>query len=82
MLEWAGGEDRNARGGKDSIRIPWEDVVAGEPDVVRGGVVCWRGRVYVWCLAVVRPLNQALGVDSWMDACVRFLTISQPHTPS
>lgn len=34
MLEWAGGEDRNARAGKDSVRIPWEDVVAGQPEVV------------------------------------------------
>lgn len=35
MLGWAGGEDRNAQDGKDSVRIPWEDVVAGEPEVVR-----------------------------------------------
>ncbi len=35
MLEWAGGEDRNARDGKDSVRISWEDVVAGQPEVVR-----------------------------------------------
>lgn len=34
MLEWAGGQDHNARDGKDSVRISWEDVVAGEPEVV------------------------------------------------
>jgi iron complex transport system substrate-binding protein len=45
MLEWAGGADRNAREGKDSVRIPWEDVVAGQPEVVR---TCGALRLLWW----------------------------------
>lgn len=33
-MEWAGGIDKNARDGKDSIRIPWEDIVSWSPEVI------------------------------------------------
>jgi iron complex transport system substrate-binding protein len=34
MLEWAGAEDRNSRPGADSVRIPWENVLALQPEVI------------------------------------------------
>lgn len=34
MLAWAGGEDRNARAGQDSVRISWEEVAGWRPEVV------------------------------------------------
>lgn len=34
MLEWAGGEDVNSRNGTDSVRIPWEDVLDSQPEVI------------------------------------------------
>jgi len=34
MLEWAGGVDRNSRDGTDSVRIPWQDVLDYQPDVI------------------------------------------------
>jgi iron complex transport system substrate-binding protein len=34
MLEWAGGEDVNSRKGQDSVRVPWEKVVAWAPEVI------------------------------------------------
>ena len=34
MLAWAGGEDANARGGTDSVRIPWQQVLDYRPEVI------------------------------------------------
>jgi iron complex transport system substrate-binding protein len=34
MLEWAGAEDRNSRIGTDSVRIPWEQVLDYQPEVI------------------------------------------------
>src|SRR5258708_1617332 len=34
MTGWAGGSDPIARAGVDSVRTPWEDVVAYNPDVI------------------------------------------------
>ncbi|MDP9008233.1 MAG: cobalamin-binding protein [Pseudomonadota bacterium] len=34
MLEWAGAEDRNSRDGTDSVRIPWEQVMDHQPEVI------------------------------------------------
>ncbi|KAM3574031.1 hypothetical protein VYU27_004008 [Nannochloropsis oceanica] len=34
MLEWAGGDDANSRKGKDSVRVPWDDVLAWQPEVI------------------------------------------------
>jgi iron complex transport system substrate-binding protein len=34
MLEWAGGDDTNSRKGTDSVRVPWEDVLAWQPEVI------------------------------------------------
>jgi iron complex transport system substrate-binding protein len=34
MLDWAGALDPNSRDGSDSVRIPWERVLAAEPEVI------------------------------------------------
>jgi iron complex transport system substrate-binding protein len=34
MLSWAGAEDRNSRAGTDSVRIPWEQVLDYQPEVI------------------------------------------------
>jgi iron complex transport system substrate-binding protein len=34
MLAWAGAEDRNSRAGTDSVRIPWDQVLAYRPEVI------------------------------------------------
>jgi iron complex transport system substrate-binding protein len=34
MLDWAGADDRNSRSGTDSVRIPWENVVQHQPEVI------------------------------------------------
>jgi iron complex transport system substrate-binding protein len=34
MLAWAGAEDRNSRAGTDSVRIPWDQVLDGQPEVI------------------------------------------------
>ncbi len=34
MLDLAGAEDRNSKNGTDSVRIPWESVLAYQPEVV------------------------------------------------
>jgi iron complex transport system substrate-binding protein len=34
MLAWAGAEDRNSRDGTDSVRIPWEQVLDYQPEVI------------------------------------------------
>jgi iron complex transport system substrate-binding protein len=34
MLAWAGAEDRNSRTGTDSVRIPWEQVLDRQPEVI------------------------------------------------
>jgi iron complex transport system substrate-binding protein len=34
MLDWAGAEDRNSRAGTDSVRIPWEQVLDSQPEVI------------------------------------------------
>jgi len=34
MLDWAGAEDSNSRDGSDSVRIPWESVLAAQPEVI------------------------------------------------
>jgi iron complex transport system substrate-binding protein len=34
MLAWAGAEDRNSRAGTDSVRIPWEQVLDYQPEVI------------------------------------------------
>jgi len=34
MLDWAGGHDRNSKPGTDSVRIPWEQVVESQPEVI------------------------------------------------
>jgi iron complex transport system substrate-binding protein len=34
MLEWAGGEDRHSKDGTDSVRIPWEQVLAYSPEII------------------------------------------------
>jgi iron complex transport system substrate-binding protein len=34
MLKWAGAEDRNSRIGTDSVRIPWEQVLDYQPEVI------------------------------------------------
>jgi iron complex transport system substrate-binding protein len=34
MLNWAGADDRNSRSGTDSVRIPWEDVLQHQPEVI------------------------------------------------
>jgi iron complex transport system substrate-binding protein len=34
MLAWAGAEDRNSRDGTDSVRIPWEQVLDNQPEVI------------------------------------------------
>jgi iron complex transport system substrate-binding protein len=34
MLEWAGAADVNSRAGADSVRIPWEDVLEQQPEVI------------------------------------------------
>jgi len=34
MLEWAGAEDRNSRGGTDSVRISWEQIIDYQPEVI------------------------------------------------
>ena len=34
MLAWAGAEDRNSRDGTDSVRIPWEQVLDSQPEVI------------------------------------------------
>jgi iron complex transport system substrate-binding protein len=34
MLAWAGAEDRNSRAGTDSIRIPWQQILDHQPEVI------------------------------------------------
>jgi iron complex transport system substrate-binding protein len=34
MLDWAGAEDINSRGGADSVRISWEQVTEYQPEVI------------------------------------------------
>jgi iron complex transport system substrate-binding protein len=34
MLAWAGAEDRNSRPGTDSVRIPWQQVLDYQPEVI------------------------------------------------
>jgi iron complex transport system substrate-binding protein len=34
MLAWAGADDRNSRDGTDSVRIPWEQVLDHQPEVI------------------------------------------------
>jgi iron complex transport system substrate-binding protein len=34
MLAWAGAEDRNSRAGTDSVRIPWQQVLDEQPEVI------------------------------------------------
>lgn len=34
MLEWAGAEDANARSGTDSVRIPWQQVLDYQPELI------------------------------------------------
>jgi iron complex transport system substrate-binding protein len=34
MLAWAGAEDANSRSGTDSIRIPWQQVLDYQPEVI------------------------------------------------
>jgi iron complex transport system substrate-binding protein len=34
MLAWAGAEDANARSGSDSVRIPWQQVLEYQPEVI------------------------------------------------
>jgi iron complex transport system substrate-binding protein len=34
MIDWAGGRDDLARPGEDSIRIPWEEVLQWDPEVL------------------------------------------------
>jgi iron complex transport system substrate-binding protein len=34
MLEWAGAHDRNSREGADSVRIPWEQVLDYQPEII------------------------------------------------
>jgi len=34
MIRWAGGEDRLAQDGKDSVRIPWEKVTEYQPEIL------------------------------------------------
>jgi iron complex transport system substrate-binding protein len=34
MLAWAGAEDRNSRAGTDSVRIPWDQVLDSQPEVI------------------------------------------------
>ena len=34
MLTWAGGEDVNARAGTDSVRIPWQQILDSQPEII------------------------------------------------
>jgi iron complex transport system substrate-binding protein len=34
MLDWAGGQDANARDGSDSVRIPWHQVLDCQPEII------------------------------------------------